>query len=47
MLLNAGAAIYVAGKAKTIEQGILIATKSISSGEANKKLEELCRSSNS
>ena len=47
VLLNAGAAIYVGGKAKTIEQGILIANKSISSGEANKKLEELCRSSNS
>ena len=47
VLLNAGAAIYVGGKAETIEQGILIATKSINSGEANKKLEELCRSSNS
>ena len=47
ILLNAGAAIYVAGKAETIEQGIVIATKSINSGEANKKLEELCRSSNS
>ena len=46
ILLNAGAAIYVAGKAETIEQGILIATKSISSGEANKKLEALSRSSN-
>ena len=47
VLLNAGAAIYVGGKAESIEQGILIATKSISSGEANKKLEALCRSSNS
>ena len=46
ILLNAGAAIYVAGKAETIEQGIVIATKSISSGEANKKLEALSRSSN-
>ena len=47
VLLNAGAAIYVGGKAESIEQGILIATKSISSGEANKKLEALCRASNS
>ena len=47
VLLNAGAAIYVGGKAESIEQGILIAKKSINSGEANKKLEELCRSSNS
>ena len=47
ILLNAGAAIYVAGKAETIEQGIVIATKSISSGKANKKLEELCQASNS
>ena len=47
ILLNAGAAIYVAGKAETIEQGIVIAAKSISSGEANKKLEELCQASNS
>ena len=46
VLLNAGAAIYVGGKAESIEQGILIATKSISSGEANKKLEALSRSSN-
>ena len=46
VLLNAGAAIYVSGKAESIEQGILIATKAINSGAANKKLEELCRSSN-
>lgn len=47
VLLNAAAAIYVAGKAESIQQGIQAANKSISSGEANKKLEELCRVSNS
>ena len=47
IVLNAAAAIYVGGKAETIEQGILVAANSISSGAANKKLEELCRVSNS
>ncbi len=47
VLLNAGAAIYVGGKAESIEEGILIAGESISSGKAINKLEELCRSSNS
>ena len=47
VLLNAGAAIYVGGKAESIEQGILIAGESISSGKAKNKLEELCSSSNS
>jgi len=47
VLLNAAAAIYVAGKAQTIQQGIQAANNSISSGKANKKLEELCRVSNS
>ena len=47
IVLNAAAAIYVGGKAETVEQGILVAANSISSGAANKKLEELCRVSNS
>ena len=47
VILNAAAAIYVGGKAESIERGILIAANSIGSGEANKKLEELCRVSNS
>tara|TARA_Y100001936_G_scaffold125453_1_gene122796 strand:- start:10 stop:1023 length:1014 start_codon:yes stop_codon:yes gene_type:complete len=47
IVLNAAAAIYVGGKAETIEQGILVAANSISSGAANKKLDELCRVSNS
>ena len=47
IVLNAAAAIYVGGKAETIERGILVAANSISSGAANKKLDELCRVSNS
>ena len=47
VVLNAAAAIYVGGKADSIEKGILVAKKSIESGAALKKLEELCRVSNS
>jgi anthranilate phosphoribosyltransferase len=47
VVLNAAAAIYVGGKADSIEKGILVATNSIESGSALKKLEELCRVSNS
>jgi len=39
VLLNAGAAIYVAGKAKTIEAGINAARKAIASGAAKETLE--------
>ena len=46
VVLNAAAAIYVGGKADSIEKGILVATNSIESGAASKKLEELCRVSN-
>ena len=47
VILNAAAAIYVGGKADSIEKGILVAKNSIESGAALKKLEELCRVSNS
>ena len=46
VVLNAAAAIYVGGKADSIEKGIRVATNSIESGAAVKKLEELCRVSN-
>ena len=46
VVLNAAAAIYVGGKADSIEKGIRVATNSIESGAASKKLEELCRVSN-
>jgi anthranilate phosphoribosyltransferase len=39
ILLNAGAAIYVSGKAKTIEEGVRHATESIASGAAIGALE--------
>jgi anthranilate phosphoribosyltransferase len=43
VLLNAGAAIYVSGKAKTIEGGVRLAEESISSGVAEKALEDFVR----
>ena len=47
VILNAAAAIYVGGKADSIEKGILVAANSIDSGAANKKFEHLCQMSNS
>ncbi len=47
VILNAAAAIYAGGKADSIERGILVAANSIGSGAARKKLDELCRVSNS
>ncbi len=41
VLLNAGAAIYTAGKAKSIKEGIEIAKNSIDSGKALEKLNKL------
>jgi len=41
VLLNAGAAIYTAGKAKSIKEGIEIAKNSIDSGKALEKLNNL------
>jgi anthranilate phosphoribosyltransferase len=40
VLLNAGAAIYVSGKAKSIEEGVRLAEESIGSGAAEKALED-------
>ena len=40
VLLNAGAAIYVSGHAKSIETGIEHARRAIAGGDAKKKLEE-------
>ncbi len=45
--LNAGAAIYVAGLAGTLEDGVAIADRVISSGAAKAKLEQLITLSNS
>ena len=44
--LNAGVALYIAGKAETMEQGVRIAEELIDSGAAQKKLEEFVNESN-
>ena len=43
VVLNSAAAIYVAGKVYSMEQGIQCAIDSIESGKARNKLEDLCR----
>ena len=44
--LNAGAALYIAGKAETMEAGVRMAKELIDSGAALKKLEEFIQESN-
>lgn len=44
--LNAGAAIYVAGLASSLKEGIAKADKAIASGAAKEKLEQLVKTSN-
>jgi len=44
--LNAGAAIYVAGLARTLEEGVANADQVISSGAAKSKLDQLIAVSN-
>jgi len=46
VLLNAGAAIYVAGIVDTLEQGVEKAREVISSGAARKKLEDMATLTN-
>jgi anthranilate phosphoribosyltransferase len=46
VLLNAGAAIYVSGQARSIETGIENARRAIASGDAKKKLEDYVAFSN-
>ena len=45
VLLNAGAAIYVAGMADSIKEGVKMAEESIDSGKAAKVLENLVKMS--
>ncbi|MDR1754641.1 MAG: anthranilate phosphoribosyltransferase [Eubacterium sp.] len=45
-VLNAAAAIYIAGKCETIEKGVKIAEETINSGKAIYKLNEFIRRSN-
>ena len=47
VLLNAGATIYVSGRADSIEEGIVLAQESLDSGRALKKLEDLITFTNS
>jgi anthranilate phosphoribosyltransferase len=43
VLLNAGAAIHVSGKAKTIGEGVVLAGDSISDGSAARALDDFVR----
>ena len=43
ILLNAGAAVYVSGRAKTLEEGVRLAGESIESGAAMEALESFVR----
>ena len=45
-LLNAAAALIVAGKAKTLKEGVAIGAKSIDSGAASARLKRLIAVSN-
>ncbi len=45
-ILNAGAALVVAGKGKDIVEGVKLAAKSVDSGEAKKRLDKLVSVSN-
>ena len=44
--LNAGAALYIAGKAETLEEGVKMAEKLIDNGVAQQKLDEFIQESN-
>lgn len=43
VLVNAGAVLYVAGRAKSIPEGVRMAADAVDSGKANEKLEEMIR----
>jgi anthranilate phosphoribosyltransferase len=46
-MLNAAAALVVAGRAENLKEGVAVAKKSIDSGEAKSRLERLIAVSNS
>ena len=46
VLLNSGAALYVSGRAATIQDGMRLAAESIDSGKARQKLEQLVELTN-
>jgi anthranilate phosphoribosyltransferase len=45
-LLNGGAALYVAGSAASVQEGIRLAAESIDAGKARQKLEQLVQMTN-
>ncbi len=47
VVANAGAALYVAGVAATIKEGVVLAREALASGQARRKLEELVTTTNS
>ena len=47
VLLNSGIALYIAGKAETIKEGVALASKIIDSGKALEKKDEFVRLTNS
>ena len=47
VLMNAGAALYIGGKAENMEEGIRLAAELIDSGEVMETLNKLIRISNS
>ncbi len=47
VLLNAGAALYIAGKAESMKEGVSLAAQLIDSGKAAKTLDEIIKISNS
>ncbi|MBP3214847.1 MAG: anthranilate phosphoribosyltransferase, partial [Clostridium sp.] len=46
VLMNAGAALYIGGKADSMEDGIRLAAELIDSGKAYEKLEQFVEVSN-
>jgi len=47
VLLNAGAAIYVSGVADSLDSGVEMARRALSSGAARRKFQQLIEMSNS
>lgn len=47
MVLNSGAALYIAGRAESMEEGVRMAEEIIDSGKAKRKLEEFAACSRS
>jgi anthranilate phosphoribosyltransferase len=46
VLFNSGAALYVAGSAATVRDGIRLAAESIDAGKARQKLQQLVEMTN-